>query len=209
MHPLRVRQYAVSDLNPFLASLPFAAALAREHRRPVREDNICLQYEHRASKMLGSALDFFRDARDCCVEQAVKFAYGSTGLASYAVRAIDLALWDARGKVLEQPVYKLLGGPQAGLLLGQEETVMRLARHPLARAVRADKLTLAALEATRPRARSFASIRTHRRPRSAFSFETLLVCSVSFNSLLAPIRSRRASIGHPAASMKSGGADGI
>ena len=37
--------------------------------------------------------------------------YGSTGLAAYAVSAIDLALWDARGKLLEKPVYRLLGGP--------------------------------------------------------------------------------------------------
>jgi L-seryl-tRNA(Ser) seleniumtransferase len=43
---------------------------------------------------------------------------------------------------------KLLGGPQAGLLFGRAEAVERCRRHPLARAMRLDKLQLAALEAT-------------------------------------------------------------
>ena len=53
---------------------------------------------------------------------------------------------------------KLLGGPQGGLLLGARELVERCRRHPLARALRADKMLLAALEAT---------LRVYRSGRSA------------------------------------------
>ncbi len=45
-------------------------------------------------------------------------------------------------------VDKLLGGPQSGIVVGQTELVRRLERHPLARAVRIDKMSLAGLTAT-------------------------------------------------------------
>jgi L-seryl-tRNA(Ser) seleniumtransferase len=53
---------------------------------------------------------------------------------------------------------KLLGGPQAGLVVGRSEPISLLRAHPLARAVRIDKLALAALEAT---------LRLHRDPDRA------------------------------------------
>jgi L-rhamnonate dehydratase len=46
------------------------------------------------------------------VMRRISAPYGSSGLASYAISAVDLALWDLKGKLLGRPVYELLGGPQ-------------------------------------------------------------------------------------------------
>ena len=66
--------------------------------------------DHLAPQLLGQ--DGFAIERLADMMFRLTKFYGSTGLASYAISAIDLALWDAKGKALGLPVYSLIGGKQ-------------------------------------------------------------------------------------------------
>lgn len=97
---------------------------------------------------------------------------------------------------------KLLGGPQAGLLLGRADLVEHLRRHPLARALRVDKLTLAALEASvrgpeTPIARALRQEQADLHRRAVAVAETL--CSAG----------TPASARHSSAAVGGGGAPGV
>jgi len=87
---------------------------------------------------------------------------------------------------------KLLGGPQAGLIIGREASLARIRTHPLARAVRIDKLDLAALEAT---------LRVYRDPDRAWEeIPVLKMLGVSPDALERSARALAARLGSELAS---------
>ena len=83
---------------------------------------------------------------------------------------------------------KLLGGPQCGIILGKREFVERIRQHPLARAVRVGKLTLAALQAT---------LDAYLRGTADTEIPTLAMLSASVESLRQRASQVAAEIGEP------------
>src|SRR5262245_37716877 len=69
-------------------------------------------YDHFAPQLIGEDCFAVETLPDTLF--SLTTPYGSTGLASYAISAVDLALWDVRGKLLNKPFYSLLGGGQKG-----------------------------------------------------------------------------------------------
>jgi L-seryl-tRNA(Ser) seleniumtransferase len=98
---------------------------------------------------------------------------------------------------------KLLGGPQAGLVMGSEELVDRMRKNPLCRALRVDKVTLAGLEAT---------LRAYRDPERALAeIPTLRMLSASVAALAGraeEIRARLETTGIMASVVETSGAVG-
>jgi len=87
-----------------------------------------------------AGLIFYEDAGSGALVDFTEYGIDSEPVISMSIEAgADLVSFSGD---------KLLGGPQAGLLVGRSEPIERMRRHPLYRALRADKLRLAALEAT-------------------------------------------------------------
>ncbi|HVX10726.1 MAG TPA: L-seryl-tRNA(Sec) selenium transferase [Pirellulales bacterium] len=85
-------------------------------------------------------LPVIHDIGSGAVVDFAQFGFSDEPLASASIKhGADLVLFSGD---------KLLGGPQSGIIVGRRELVDRIARHPLTRALRVDKLTLAALGAT-------------------------------------------------------------
>lgn len=90
---------------------------------------------------------------------------------------------------------KLLGGPQAGLMLGSEQVVDQMRRHPLARALRVDKLTLAALEATLRGPRGPVEVALRQDPEALVHRAEHLAATLSAAGIPAGMRRTEAAVG--------------
>ncbi|MCH2200414.1 MAG: L-seryl-tRNA(Sec) selenium transferase [Fuerstiella sp.] len=116
-------------------------AILRVHRSNFRVSGFVA--EPSAAELVGLArrynLPMIDDLGSGCLANLTSLNLDEPDVASSLASDADLVLFSGD---------KLLGGPQAGILLGKADWIARLRRHPMARATRVCKLTLAALEAT-------------------------------------------------------------
>ncbi|MFM8302433.1 MAG: L-seryl-tRNA(Sec) selenium transferase [Gemmatimonadota bacterium] len=130
---------------------------ADDYRRALSPRTAAIVKVHRSNFVIEgfTAEATVRDLRPIASEAGIPLIHDfGSGL------MLDLSAWGLTGELTVPETVrdgatciimsgdKLLGGPQAGIVLGTREAIGTLRRHPLARALRVDKLTLAALEAT-------------------------------------------------------------
>jgi L-seryl-tRNA(Ser) seleniumtransferase len=121
---------------------PETAALLRVHPSNYRISGFCESVAIAELVKLGklSGLPVIDDVGSGCLYDLSRFGLPDEPVASDSLRdGADLVLFSGD---------KLLGGPQCGVIVGRAEIVAKLRSNPLARALRVDKLTLAALQAT-------------------------------------------------------------
>jgi pimeloyl-ACP methyl ester carboxylesterase len=76
-HPLRVKHWSISDKNPWLWALPYAADMARRQRVARGADNDGVKVERLVSEQMSAALDLYRDLRDAASEALFFEVYGN------------------------------------------------------------------------------------------------------------------------------------
>ncbi len=121
---------------------PDTAAILRVHRSNFRIVGFTAEPElgELADLAHRRGIALLDDLGSGCLIDTTRFGLAREPLVQESVAAgVDLVFFSGD---------KLLGGPQAGIIVGRREPVERLRRHPLARAVRIDKLCLAGLAAT-------------------------------------------------------------
>ncbi|MFN9583663.1 MAG: DUF3141 domain-containing protein, partial [Pseudomonadaceae bacterium] len=117
LHPFHQQQVAWSSLNPALWWLAGTAALTREQRRPVRQDNPLLAWQEWISSLVEAQLDSYRDIRDAAQEMTFHAFYGGLSTLTGGKRPRSLEEraphWD---KALAERLHDAL--PHGGSLEG-------------------------------------------------------------------------------------------
>jgi L-seryl-tRNA(Ser) seleniumtransferase len=131
-HPWDYREAIRPDTGLILKVHPSNFAMVGFTAEVTPESLVALGREH--------ALPVMVDAGSGCLLDLSRFGISGEPVIGEFIRAgVDVVTFSGD---------KLLGGPQAGLIVGREEYLAPMRKHPLLRALRIDKLTLAALEGT-------------------------------------------------------------
>ncbi|MEI7637121.1 MAG: DUF3141 domain-containing protein, partial [Syntrophus sp. (in: bacteria)] len=75
LHPLRLKRYLLSDINPFLRPLQYVASSVKANRKPVKPDNPFVEFEYSFSDFMIKWLNQYRDARDRRIEWKFRAIY--------------------------------------------------------------------------------------------------------------------------------------